>query len=114
MSSVSALSAVASGMVRRERDRSGCADTARSSVARRIRIGAGSLTNIIKCRVKAVKADVRDRLVAAAIADLTNEINRLDHERQLLRQMGANPDHDDMRLVESALATARAAIERMK
>jgi hypothetical protein len=114
MSSVTALSSVASGMVRRERSRSGDADAARLSVARKLRIGVGSLTNLIKRRVKSVPADLRDRLVALAIADLTNEINRLDHERQLLLQMGTSADHDDMRVVESALATARAAIERMR
>ena len=114
MSSVPELAAVAGSMVRREKYRVGCADTARASVARRVRLGVGSLTNIIKRRVKSVSAEVRDRLVAAAIADLTLEISRLEHERQLLLQMGASPAHDDMRALEGALAAAREAIERMR
>ncbi len=114
MSSVTALSEVAGGMVRREKHRIGSADEARATVARRVRVGVGSLTNIIKRRVKTVSAEVRDRLVSAAIADLTNEIARLEHERQLLLQVGAGALHDDMRALESALATARQAIGRMK
>ena len=114
MTSVSALSQVANGMVRREKNRTGSADAAKATVARRLRVGVGSLTNIIKRRVKTISADVRDRLVSAAIQDLTNEITRLDHERQLLLQMGTSPMADDMRALESALETARQAIERMK
>lgn len=114
MSSVTVLSEVAGGLVQRERKRSADAATAKATVARRLRIGAGSLTNIIKRRVKAVSADVRDRIVAAAIADLSNEINKLEYEKQLLVQMGTSPDHNDMRALEGALATARQAIERMR
>lgn len=114
MSSVQVLSNVAGGMVQREKTRVGCADAARASVARRIRVGVGSLTNIIKRRVKTVSADVRDRIVAAAIHDLTHEITRLDHERQLLLQMGASPMADDMCRLEGALEAAREAVRRMK
>ena len=114
MSSIASLSEVAGNMVAREKSRSGDADAARSSVARRLQVGVGSLTNIIKRRVKSVRSDVRDRLIAAAIADLTREIERLDHERQLLLQMGTSPDHDDMRAAETAIAAAREAIGRMQ
>lgn len=114
MSSVPALAQVARGMIQREKNRLGCPQAARDTVARRIKIGAGSLSNLIRERIKTVSADLRDRLVSAAIADLTNELTKLEHERQLLLQMGTSPDHDDMRSLESALATARQAIERMK
>ena len=114
MSSVPALAQVARGMIQREKNRLGCPQAARDTVARRIKIGAGSLSNLIRERIKTVSADLRDRLVSAAIADLTNELTKLEHERQLLLQMGTSPDHDDMRSLESALATARQAIGRMK
>lgn len=114
MSSVPALAQVARGMIQREKNRLGCPQAARDTVARRIKIGAGSLSNLIRERIKTVSADLRDRLVSAAIADLTNELTKLEHERQLLLQMGTSPDHDDMRSLESALAAARQAIERMK
>ncbi len=114
MSSVPALAQVARGMIQREKSRLGCPQAARDTVARRIKIGAGSLSNLIRERIKTVSADLRDRLVSAAIADLSNELTKLEHERQLLLQMGTSPDHDDMRSLESALATARKAIERMK
>lgn len=114
MSSVPTLALVARSLVARETVRSGSPQAAKQTVARRLRIGSGSLANLIRERIKSVSADVRDRLVAAAIADLGNEITKLEHERQLLLQMGTSPDHNDMRALEVALQTARQAIERMK
>lgn len=75
---------------------------------------AGSFANVVRNRVKKVSADIRDRIVAACIADLAREIQRLEHERQLLMAMGASPRSDDMDEVEASLAQARAAIGRMK
>lgn len=114
MSSVPTLALVARGLVARETTRSGSPQAAKQTVARRLRMGSGSFANLIRERIKSVSADVRDRLVAAAIADLGNEITKLEHERQLLLQMGTSPDHDDMRALVGALETAREAIERMK
>lgn len=114
MSSVPALAEVTRGMIRREKYRLGCPQAAKQTVARRLRIGAGSLSNLIRERIKAVSSEVRDRIVAAAIADLGHEITKLEYERQLLLQMGTSPDHNDMRALEGALAAAREAIGRMR
>lgn len=114
MSSVPVLAGVTRGIVRREKYRVGDATVARQATARRLRIGLGTLKNLVYERIKTVSSELRDRIVAAAIADLSNEINKLEYEKQLLVQMGTSPDHNDMRALEGALATARQAIERMR
>lgn len=114
MSSVGVMSEVTRGIARREKHRMGDAAAAQRSTARRLRIGGGTLKNLIYRRVKAVSAELRDRIVAAAIADLTSEIRRLEHEKQLLLAMGTRPDHDDYCALESALATAHEVIDRMR
>lgn len=83
-------------------------------VASALRIAPGSLGNIVRRRVKRISTDMRDRIVAAYIADLTREIQRLQHERQILLAMGTDPRSDDMDKVGRALAIARAAVDRMK
>lgn len=113
--SLADLSRLTGGMVHREQDRSGTdREAATCAVARRARLSVGTVGNVIRRRVKDVAASVRDRLVSAAIADITNEITRLEHDRQMLVQMGACPRSDDMDALDGALATARAAIERMR
>lgn len=105
----------AHSLVKREAERQ--QDTERQAierVARTLRVTPGSFANVVRNRVKKVSADIRDRIVAACIADLAREIQRLEHERQLLMAMGASPRSDDMDEVEAALAKARAAIGRMK
>ena len=114
MSSVPVLAEVTRGIVRREKYRVGDATVARQATARRLRIGLGTLKNLVYERIKTVSSELRDRIVAAAIADLSNEINKLEYEKQLLVQMGTSPDHNDMRALEGVLATARQAIERMR
>lgn len=114
MSSVTVLSEVAGGLVQRERKRSADAATAKATVARRLRIGAGSLTNIIKRRVKAVSADVRDRIVQAAIADLSHEISKLEHERECLSRMGASATSFDLQEVEASISSIRQTLDRMR
>lgn len=113
MSSVSVLADITRGMVRREKYRTGDPDSARTATARRLRIGSGSLKNIIYERVKTISAELRDRLIGAAIADLSGEIRKLEHEKQLLLAMGTRADDDDMAALETALATARRVIDRM-
>lgn len=114
MSSVPALAEVTRGMIRREKYRVGCPEAARATVARRLRIGAGSLSNLIRERIKAVSSEVRDRIVSAAIADLHNEISKLEHEKQLLMAMGDRPDSLDFQAVETSIETARKTLSRMR
>jgi hypothetical protein len=54
-------------------------------VARKARVPAGTLTNILKGRVKSVAADVAARLQAAVVTELQREIKRLNHELELAK-----------------------------
>lgn len=102
-------------LVRKEQERSGgCAETALATVARRFRLGSGAFANIIRMRVNKVCGDLRDRIVRAALADINQEIERLDDDKRLLESLGFGPGHNDVRAVEDALAAARAALARMK
>lgn len=115
MSSAVTVQRAARGMVRREAERfSDSEGNAIVRVARNLRMAPGSFGNVVRMRVKRLSADARDRIVAACIADLSREIQRLEHEKQLLMAMGVSPRADDMDEVEAALATARRAIEKMK
>jgi len=102
------------GLIRRESASHGV--TAREAVeriARRLRLATGTITRILRGTAKRVTADARDALIAAYIADLSRQMRALEHEKQVLLQMGFGPSHRDMDAVETALAQARQAIFRM-
>jgi hypothetical protein len=115
MSSAVIVERAARGLINCEATRAEVSEaSAIQRVASSLRVAPGSLGNIVRRRVKSISADMRDRIVAACIADLTREMQRLEHDRQMLMAMGEGPRSDDMDAVESALATARAALDRMK
>lgn len=58
---------------------------ARPSLARRLRIPAGTLENLLRERVKRVAADVWLSLEAAYAELLRREIERLTHELEMVR-----------------------------
>lgn len=115
MGTIAAMAHFSKRLVRKEQDRSGsCAETALASVARRLKAAPGAFANIIRMRVKKVSADMRDRIVTAALADIEHEIERLDHDKRLLESLGFGPSHNDVVAVEDAIASARAALARMR
>ncbi len=102
-------------LIRKEQERAGtCADTALVTVARRLRAAPGAIASILRMRVNKVCADLRDRIVKAALNDIQQEIERLDADRRLLENMGFGPDQGDVLAVEDAIAAARAALARMR
>lgn len=115
MGTIAAVAHFSKRLVRKEQERvGGGAETALASVARRLRAAPGAFANIIRMRVKKVSADLRDRIVAAALSDIEHEIERLDHDKRLLEGMGCGPSHHDLVTLEGALETARDALARMK
>ena len=112
---MNAVVAFSRSLVRREQFRSGgCAETAIARVARRLKTGPGTLSNIIRKRVKSVCFMLGQRIVAAAISDLEQEQKRLEAERDLLLDMGPNPDPALLDAADAALEQARANIEKMR
>lgn len=115
MQALAVVAQLSRRLVRKEQERcGGCADTALKTVARRMRAAPGAFANLIRMRVNKVCADLRDRIVKAALADIEQEIERLDHDKRLLESLGFGPSHNDVRAVEDAIASARAALARMK
>src|SRR5690606_21361417 len=98
-------SRIARDLIDREiRRHGGTQGAALNRVARRMRINPGLIANLIKRRVKTITADIRDRLVAAAIADIEHEITRLENERTILAALDGNQIADDLDDIEGALA----------
>ena len=107
--------AFASYLVRRLEDkeakRSGLNVTeVRPIVARRVGIAPGTLENLRRGRIKAIKKHVYEWLIAAADRELRAEIARLEHERAILAAQAGSRTAVDLGEVEAHLAAARAAL----
>lgn len=107
---MSSAISLAQTLERRERTRLGCRDTARRSLAEKLRIGVGSLENLVRGRVKRVDATIRDRLQALVVKELELEIARLSHELAIATQSSSRPDADEIFEVETHLKKARAVL----
>lgn len=114
MSSVPVMAGIARGLVRREEVRLGDLDEAKRAVARRLRLGSGSPSNLLRLRLKSMKTDVSRRIIAVAIADLQREIRGLEHELFVLLEMDTDPLAGDVLAAQAALETARTAMARLK
>lgn len=83
-----ALSACVRSVVRREAARAGSIPFARAAIARRYKLSPGTIENAERGRSKRMD----HRLVVAIIQELQAECARMNHEIQLLQQMGAHPE----------------------
>ena len=101
---------VARSLERMELARCGTRQGAQRSLANKLRIGHGTLENLIRGRVKSVDAAIRDRLQAQLIRELELEKMRLEHELAIARQGGATPDSNEILEVEALLSRARAVL----
>lgn len=115
MGSVGSLAAFSRSLIRREQSRSGGdAETAIRNVASRLKMGQGTLANIVRNRVKSVGFHIGSMIIAAAIADIESERKQLEHERDCLMALGPHADASDLAEVEESLAVARQGIARMR
>jgi hypothetical protein len=86
----------------------GSKSQARARLAGKMRVLPGTLYNLARNRLKRLDTELRDRLTAFAIRDLQHEIERLSHELEMARQMGAHPMSRRVGEIETHLAKARA------
>jgi hypothetical protein len=107
---MSAAMSVAQSLERRERARVGSIHHARRSLSAKLRIGVGTLENIIRGRVKRIDAEIKRRLDELLIRELEAEIGRLTHELEMARQGGAHPACEHVGAIETHLAAARALL----
>lgn len=114
MSTLVDFSTVSRAAVEREQKREGVAfDVAVSRVARRIKMGPGTLANIIRQRVKSVSFDVGSSIVTYAINDLTRQIEQLQHERTVLLEMGVGADNRTLGNLARAIATVQETLNEI-
>jgi hypothetical protein len=87
------------------------APAARRSLARKLRLGIGTLENLVRGRVKRVDAAIRDRLQALLVRELESELTRLTHELEMARQGGVHPASQHISAIEAHLEQARALMQ---
>jgi hypothetical protein len=115
MGSVASIAAFSRSLVRREQFRSGGdVEKAIQRVAGRLKVGPGTIANLVKNRVKSVCFLIGNRIIAAAIADIENEKRQLEHEHQALVALGRHADPSALAAVEQGLAIARDGLARMR
>jgi hypothetical protein len=102
--------AIARNLEQRERQRAGTKEAARRSLADKLKIGVGTLENIIRARVKSVDERIRDRLQALLVSELEAEIGRLQHELEMARKGAFVLGAEHIGQVEAHLAQARSLL----
>ena len=85
-------------------------DEVRPTVARRLNASTGTLENIRRLRSKIIPNWLMERLRAEFVAVLHSEIQGLQHEAQLARQVGSNYRDDTLAAAEAQLAAAKAIL----
>ena len=108
MSDVSTVNRFARSLEDSEARRLGIKTTeARSRIAGRIGISPGTLENLRRMRTKVVPSWLMNRVRAELVSVLQSEIQRLEHEINIARQIGADHRDDVLASAETSLATAR-------
>lgn len=79
----------------------------RPAVARKLKSAPGTLENIRRLRSKIIPNWFMDALRAEFVALLQSEIQGLEHEVQLARQIGSNHHDNALAAAEAQLAAAR-------
>ena len=83
----------------------------RPLVASRLKTSPGTLENIRRFRSKVIPNWLMERIRAEFVAVLQNEIQGLEHEVHLARQIGSNYRDDTLASAEAQLAAAREILE---
>lgn len=103
---------LARDLERRERGRVFSVPLARQNLARKLRVGVGTIEHLVRGRAKRIDASIRDRLQALLVRELEQEIARLTHELEIARQGGAHLASDEISEVQTLLAAASSLLNR--
>lgn len=101
---------LAQTLERKERARGMSVHVARETLARKLRLGVGTIEHLCRGRAKRIDAAVRDKLQALLVRETESEIQRLTHELEIYRQSGAHLASIEVGEVEAHLAAARALL----
>lgn len=80
---------------------------ARPRVAERVKSSPGFLKNLRNNRLKNVPSWLMQNLREAFVAELNQEIRRLEHEIHLARQTGAGPGDDEILAAQAQVEAAK-------
>jgi transcriptional regulator with XRE-family HTH domain len=99
-------------LLRAERRRSGVSTVlARRRVARKLGVAPGTIENIQRGRSKGLRGWVIERIRAAVIEALNQEIAGAQHELELARQSRGGPCTPEIAAVEAAVEQARRLLK---
>lgn len=79
----------------------------RERVARRISSSPGFLENLRRGRIKNVPSWLMQRLRDAMVSELTSEIQRLEHEIAIAKQIGVDPREDEISKAAAQIAETK-------
>lgn len=103
---------LARDLERRERGRVFSVPLARQNLARKLRVGVGTIEHLVRGRAKRIDANVRDRLQALLVHELEQEIARLSHDLEMARQGGDHLASLEVSEIQTHLAAAAALLNR--
>lgn len=83
---------------------------ARGRIAGRIGVSPGTLENIRRLRTKIVPNWLMNKVRAELVLVLQSEIQRLEHEIHVARQIGSDHRDDALASAETQLASARSIL----
>jgi hypothetical protein len=83
---------------------------ARTSIARRLRTGAGTLRNIRRQRRKIIPAWLMNAIRGELVRVLEQQMRQLEHEIHLYRQANGSHRTDDLAAIESQMASIRETL----
>jgi hypothetical protein len=101
---------IAQSLVRRERAKGLGAEAARLWLARKLGVGEGAVRNLVRGKVKRVDEIIRERLRVLLMREIEAEIQRLEHELEVLKASGVHLASHDICEVETHLEAARAIL----
>ncbi|MBB3771478.1 hypothetical protein FHS55_002077 [Angulomicrobium tetraedrale] len=82
----------------------------RPLVARRVGLSPGTMENLRRGRIKAIKKHVYEWLLATVDRELASEIRKLETERAFLAAKAGRAPESEVRAVDASLQAARAAL----
>lgn len=89
-------------------------DYARETVARETKLPLGTLQNIAKNRTMGVRGRIAEMIRKTLMKQIEREMQRLNHELQILIRRGTDTRSDEMAEIVSLLDRARNSLEAMK
>jgi hypothetical protein len=95
---------------RREMQRGHKLPDARRRIASRVGAVPGTLINLARGRLKKFDAGLRERIRAALIREIEQEIGRLSHELETLTRAGSHPASAEVCEAQRHLAAAKRLI----